>query len=110
MREYVVISVGHTKKRDKCITLWRPNSQGYCWGMESAGRYTEAEITDNLDYFNGGHAIAVLAPVADALVSPCPNGVIDNYDGPILRNSKQNWKILQAAVIQQPSRALPLPV
>lgn len=36
---YYVISLHHTHKRDKFITLWRPNNKGYCYSKSQAGLY-----------------------------------------------------------------------
>jgi hypothetical protein len=38
---YYIISLQHTKKGEKFITLWRPNNRGYCMNKEWAGIYTE---------------------------------------------------------------------
>jgi hypothetical protein len=37
--EYFIVSLKHTGKKDKYITLWRPSNAGYCWPVELAGRY-----------------------------------------------------------------------
>lgn len=36
---YYVVSLKHTHKKDKYITLWRPDNAGYCWSLKSAGIY-----------------------------------------------------------------------
>ena len=50
---YYIISLKHTHKEDKYITLWRPNNSGYCYSQDQAGRYSEIKegykIID--DYF-----------------------------------------------------------
>lgn len=40
---YYIISLLHTNKHDKYITLWRPNNAGYCQTRESAGLYDTIE-------------------------------------------------------------------
>ncbi|MCP1651552.1 DUF4406 domain-containing protein [Pseudomonas nitroreducens] len=54
MNEFIVISVKHTKRRHKAITLWRPDDRGYCWTLERAGRYAEARVLEHLSYYNSG--------------------------------------------------------
>jgi len=36
---YYIISLKHTSKEDKFITLWRENNQGYCQSKHVAGIY-----------------------------------------------------------------------
>lgn len=40
---YYIISLKHTNREDKYITLWRPNNSGYCYVKEDAGIYNEIE-------------------------------------------------------------------
>lgn len=40
-KSYIIISLKHTQRRDKFITLWRPNNCGYCFGLSDCGLYTE---------------------------------------------------------------------
>ena len=46
---YYIISLKHTHKEDKHITLWRPDNSGYCYAQDQAGQY--AEIIEG--YHNG---------------------------------------------------------
>jgi len=41
MRQYYIISLKHTQKENKWITLWRPDNRGYCYSQEDAGVYEE---------------------------------------------------------------------
>lgn len=41
MSQYIVLSLNHTKRRDKAITLWKGADKGYCWKLEPAGVCTE---------------------------------------------------------------------
>jgi hypothetical protein len=43
MKEYYIVSLKHTSKGDTALTLWRHNSNGYCWYREWAGVYKEEE-------------------------------------------------------------------
>lgn len=36
---YNIISLKHTNKNDKYITLWRSNKSGYCYSKEMSGLY-----------------------------------------------------------------------
>lgn len=38
---YYIISLKHTHKEDKHITLWRPDNSGYCYAQDQAGQYSE---------------------------------------------------------------------
>lgn len=38
MADFYVISVHHTQRRDRYITLWRPDDRGYCWRTIVAGK------------------------------------------------------------------------
>ena len=38
---YYIISLKHTLKQDKYITLWRANDRGYCYAQDQAGLYFE---------------------------------------------------------------------
>lgn len=42
-QEYNIISLKHTKPKDKWLTFWRSNSAGYCWFKEWVGSYTKSE-------------------------------------------------------------------
>jgi hypothetical protein len=42
--EYYVVSLKHTGKKDKFITLWRPDNKGYCWPISIAGTYNGFEF------------------------------------------------------------------
>lgn len=38
---YYIISLKHTHKTDKFITLWGPDNKGYCCSLDNAGVYSE---------------------------------------------------------------------
>lgn len=46
-----IISLKHTRKDDECITLWRPDDNGYTWFLKAAGEYHNPEkgYHDNSD-------------------------------------------------------------
>ncbi len=71
MNQYIVLSLKHTKRRDKAITLWEGNDKGSCWKLEPAGVYTEASILDRLDYYNSG--CSNIAVPAELVIELCEN-------------------------------------
>ncbi len=40
---YYIISLKHTHKIDKFITLWRPRNAGYCYSQDNAGIYEKIQ-------------------------------------------------------------------
>ena len=40
---YYIISLKHTHREDKYITLWRPDNCGYCYAQTDAGVYPQYE-------------------------------------------------------------------
>ncbi len=99
MTDYIVISLKHTKRRHKAITLWRSDDRGYCWKMESAGIYSEERILEHLGYYNSGCSnIAVPLSLMPFLVDDV------EYDtkefGVCLPNNAATWKKLLAYVIR----------
>lgn len=99
MTEFIVISVKHTKRRHKAITLWRSDDRGYCWKLESAGRYAEARVLEHLGYYNSGCSnIAVPLALVEQLATEV------EYDtkefGICLPNNAATWRQLLASVIR----------
>lgn len=69
-RTFIVLSLKHTHRRHKAITLWRANDSGYCWPLESAGIYLELLVLKRLGYYNSGCSnIAVPADLVTRLRS-----------------------------------------
>ncbi|MGP5106054.1 hypothetical protein [Pseudomonas helleri] len=98
----IVLSLKHTHRRHKAITLWRPNDSGYCWALERAGIYEETLVLERLGYYNSGCSnIAVSFELAQRLA------VDIEYDtkefGICLPNNAKTWKQLLASVICKPS-------
>jgi hypothetical protein len=102
MQEYIVVSVNHTERRDKYITLWNPKNAGYCYRIEVAGKYTEEEINGHLSYYNSGdNTVAVKREVIEALAVPVEKGFLDN-DGLVVKNNATSWKEIKTALIGEP--------
>ncbi len=100
-RQYIVLSLKHTKRRDKAITLWRPDDRGYCWTLERAGVYQEQHVLQNLGYYNSGCS-NVAVPLE--LVRSLSREV--EYDtkefGICLPNNAATWKELLTNLIRTP--------
>lgn len=102
-REYYVLSINHTQRHTPYIILWAPNDSGYRGRIETAGRYTESEITAHLGYYNCGHcAIAVPCDVAEPLAVPVQPGFFDDDNGRWLRNNRATWKVILSNLITDP--------
>jgi len=98
MTEYFVLSIKHTKKTDAYISLWRPGNAGYCWPLPWAGIYTYRAVDKEPDYYNNGtDTIAVHWSAAVALVTQPRPGTVDGDVGPVILNTKENWKKLRNA-------------
>lgn len=99
MSQYIVISLKHTKKRHKAITLWQANDSGYCWKLETAGLYKEADVLERLGYYNSGCSnIAVPVEVVREL---CQKVEYENLEfGVCLPNNASTWSQLLGAVIR----------
>lgn len=66
--EYYILSLKWTRGPDEMVTWWRPENKGYCWHLDQAGRYSEAEVAAHLDYYNSGYATAAVpCDVVDTL-------------------------------------------
>ncbi|MFA1584734.1 hypothetical protein ABZR37_03875 [Achromobacter ruhlandii] len=85
MDEFYVISVHHTQRRDRYITLWRPDDRGYCWRIIAAGKYNRERVNASLGYYNSGENIAVPVEIVDAMARPGDPRDFDgiNHDMPI---------------------------
>ncbi len=99
-----VVSIKHTKRRDAYITVWRPDDRGYAWSLGNAGRYPIDRIMSHLGYYNSGcSAVAVPCSVLDSLaVTPKP-GMIDGDVGPVVLNTRAEWRKILASVVSPPA-------
>ena len=98
---FIVLSLKHTHRRHKAITLWKADDSGYCWKLASAGIYDEARVLEHLGYYNSGCSnIAVPYELVKRLA------VDTEYDtkefGICLPNNAKTWKQLLASVIRKP--------
>lgn len=103
MSDFYVISVHHTRREDRYVLLWRPDDRGYTYRTSTAGRYPEDRIRAHPGYYNTGSNIAVPCEVIDPLtVMTTPRDQFDGPDGPALLNTRANWNILLANMIDKP--------
>lgn len=106
--DYYVISVHHTHRQDRYITIWAADNRGYRVRLQMSGRYTEACIRNSPGYYNSGCGnIAVPCHVVDAIAaeadpkefdSPLPDDALPR----VVMNTRANWKTLIANVIAAP--------
>lgn len=115
MADCIVISVMHTLRAHRYITLWAPNDCGYRWRLSASGRYSHERIISALDYYNTGSNIAVPASIVEPLALP---GNPRDFDGVTLDmpvsellaipNNKAVWQTLLANVVA-PTKYEPWP-
>ncbi|CAG8863102.1 hypothetical protein PS627_00038 [Pseudomonas fluorescens] len=107
MSQYIVLSLKHTHKRHRAITLWQANDQGYCWTLNLAGLYEEADVLERLGYYNSG--CANIAVPADLVRELCQKVEYDTLEfGVCLPNNASTWSTLLEAVIR-PTQYEPKP-
>ncbi|WP_426110976.1 hypothetical protein [Massilia sp. PWRC2] len=95
MSAFYVVSVKHTQREQPYITFWRPDNKGYAWPLSWAGQYSEAEVAADLEYYHNGYdSFAIPCALMDSLAVPPALGTIDNNAGPVVMNTKLNWKFL----------------
>lgn len=97
MPDYFIISLKHSHKRDRYITIWRPDDAGYAYRLRNAGRYDHANVMAHLGYYNTGASdIAVLCDVVESMA---------------VMTTPATWRKLMAAVIEPPARKMkPAPI
>ena len=89
--KYFIVSLKHTHKRDKYITLWRHKNAGYCWAIELAGQYEGYEN----NYHNSGCDEDLNVPVPVELVTEkyC---TVDDLGRRCLKNSKSTLRFIKS--------------
>lgn len=84
---YYIISLTHTMRHEKYITLWRPNNAGYCYSKENAGVY-ESYIEG---YHNSENNMPIIVKELDLFFKQT------EYDRKIkemIPNSKATWDLI----------------
>lgn len=88
---YYIISLKHTRKTDKWITLWRPNNAGYCYAQSDAGIYPDYER----GYHDAeGDSLPIKTHILDGLFV---NSELLSHDvvKKCILNCKQVWDMLE---------------
>ncbi|MBF05009.1 MAG: hypothetical protein CMP76_17165 [Flavobacterium sp.] len=82
-----IVSLTHTMRHEKYVTLWRPNNSGYCYSKEMAGFYENPEY----GYHDNDDNMPITEEDAKELFKELP------YDGVLkmmIPNTKEIWKKL----------------
>ena len=100
MGPYLIASRKRTLKSHRYITFWRPNRCGYAWSLPWAGRYDAAEAQslndDPAGLYRDEHSYAVPMAALEPLMVAPRAGDIDGDVGPVLRNTKAHWAVIEA--------------
>jgi hypothetical protein len=103
MSDFYIVSVKHTRREHEYITVWRPEAKGYAWPLSWGGRYSQAEIEASRDYYHrGDDTLAVPCVLLDSLAVSPTKGRIDNDAGPVVLNTKTNWKCILEFAMPDP--------
>ena len=99
---YHVISLTHTNKRDKYITLWRPKNAGYCYSKEMAGSYE----TPQKGYHDSDDNMPILETDAEKLF------IFAQYDKGgdylhLIPNCPAVWNVLNVKMTKNGLKRLP---
>lgn len=84
---FYIVSLKHTNRHEKFISLWRPNNCGYCYSKENAGLYIELEE----NYHNSESNIAISVAIAEQLFE---HMYYDNELKDMIQNNARSHKIL----------------
>jgi len=98
-----IISLTHTNKGDKFITLWRPNNAGYCYSKEMAGKYETPEP----GYHDSDSNMPISEEEADKLFMQLP------YDGELktmIPNCIRVWDALDVKMTKHGLQKLPVKI
>lgn len=108
MSDFYIISVKHTRRDNRYITIWGPGDCGYKQRLNTAGRYDEHTVRAKLGYYNSGSStIAVPAAVVERLaVTVPPSEFIGADPAPglpsVLLNTRDTWSTLILNAIEPP--------
>lgn len=109
MGDFYIVSLKHTMRSDRYITVWRPDDAGYAYPLSWAGKYHEDSVLNNLSYYNNGDTtIAVPCETLDRIAADPEPKTIDNDAGPVILNKTSSWRqILDNAIRPTPNSAKP---
>lgn len=102
-KEYFIVSVKWTERREPYITLWGPDDSGYRGRIETSGRYQHDDVMKHLSYYNNGcDTLAVNADAINKLAAKVKTGWIDG-DGFWVPNIKASWDCILSNLICAPT-------
>lgn len=84
---YYIVSMRHTHKRDKYITLWGPDSAGYHFSREMSGLYETAEP----GYHDSHDNMPISKELADSLFTPV---IYEGKPKHMILNNAHTWNRL----------------
>lgn len=102
--QHCIVSVTHTRRENKFITLLRPKLTGFTWSVSDAGRYSDELVRNHLYFYNSGENLAVPCELLERLATP--SKLLGHGDGDaVLRieNHRANWAALLAGAIEAPA-------
>ena len=79
-----IVSLTHTRKHEKYVTLWRPDNKGYCYSKQMAGSYENPQA----GYHDSQDNMPISEEKANELFESCM------YDGEyrmMIPNNKKTW-------------------
>lgn len=109
MSDFYIISVKHTRRDQRYITLWGADDCGYKQRLNTAGRYPEPAVRAKLGYYNSGSStIAVPADVVERLSVGVPPSEFEGADPApgvprVLFNTRDTWSELILNAIEPPA-------
>ncbi len=105
--DFVVLSLNHTQRRHRAVTLWQADDKGYCWRLSGAGIYQREQVMQFLGYYNDGCS-NLAVPLATARALARVVGYDTREQGVCLANDRPTWQALIASAIATPA-ATPCP-
>lgn len=100
---HYIISLTHTNKGDKFITLWRPNNAGYCYAKEMAGLYE----TPEQGYHDSDTNMPIQKTTAEGLFLYLPYEK-GNQSWFMIPNCKPVWDLLGVKMTKHGLKKLPV--
>lgn len=94
-----LISVKHTARKDKVVTLWRPDCKGYTWRIDDAGLYDPAEVTKEPYYYHNGDDTIAIGSESIGVLEEMVQPFLDTEPFPAIKNNAKNWKNIIALAL-----------
>lgn len=104
--KFAIVSIKHTERDHKWITLWRPKCANYAWPLEWSGQYSAADVEESPFYFNGGDL--TVACRWDVLEHLAVETEIDGAKVRCVPNTRASWQAIMKGLHSRP-RYMPAP-